>query len=208
MCRPFSCIITKNQTVYTHPDPLEHSHTEIMDHFNLIESYKDPIFNGFVKIETYPKGKSLLTTPINEWDIIVDEESIPLWYDEDRDSYEAIIRKEVQSWLNKLKDIDWNKATPKQCYNYASYILKGKFELGEKAIAENTDYSFNYALYVLNKPFPLGEAAISIDAEYSYNYALYVLNGPFPLGEKAIAEDKYYSDLYADDVKGNNFFTC
>jgi hypothetical protein len=169
-----------------------------MDHFNLIESDKNPIFNSFVKIETYPKeNKPLLTTPIDEWDIIVDEDCIPSWYEEDRESYEAIIRKEAKSWLNRLKDIDWNNRTPKECYEYALFILKGPFPLGEKTIAEDDCYSYYYALNVLRGRFILGEEAIAKDAEYSYLYAADILKGPFPLGEKAIAQVAYCSYCYA-----------
>jgi hypothetical protein len=206
MCRPFSCIITKNQTVYTHPNPLVHSHTEIMDHFNLKESDKDPSFNSFVNIETYPKdNKSLLTTPIEEWDIIVDEDYIPLWYEDDKDSYEAIIRKEAQSWLNRLNNIDWNNKTTKQCYEYALCILKVPFPLGEKAIATNAGYSYLYARDVLKGRFKLGEEAIATDAYCSYSYAHNILKGPFKLGEEVIAEDDYYSYLYARDVLKGRF---
>jgi hypothetical protein len=196
MCRPFSCVITKNQTIYTHPDLLEHSHTEIMKHFNLKESNKDPSFNGFVKIETYPKdNKSMITTPIEEWAIIVDEESIPSWYQDDRNSYEAIIRKEAKSWLNRLKDIDWNNRTPKECYEYALFILKGPFPLGEKTIAEDDCYSYYYALNVLRGRFILGEEAIAKDAELSRLYANYVLKDPFPLGEPNILSIKEVMNL-------------
>jgi hypothetical protein len=207
MCRPFSCIITKNQTVYSHPDPLIHSHTEIMKYFNLKESNKDPRFNSFVKIEAYPKdNKSLLTTSIYEWDIIVDEYVVPLWYEDDRESYEAIIRKESQSWLNRLKDIDWNKKTPGECYCYASYILKKPFPLGEKAIAEDDHYSYLYAKYVLKGPFTLGEASIAKNGYYSYLYAADILKGPFPLGEKNIAtESADYSFNYANYVLNARF---
>jgi hypothetical protein len=202
MCRAFSCIITKNQTIYTHPNPLEHSHTEIMNHFNLRESYKDPRFNSFVKIETYPKdNKSMITTPIDEWDIIVDETCIPSWYEEDRDSFEAIIRKEASSWLNKLKAIDWNKKTPEQCYYIALNVLKGSLcEKGEKNIDTDSRYSYFYARDVLKGPFPLGEKTIATNYVYSYFYALDVLKRPFLLGEKNIAKVGYYSYLYAKDV--------
>jgi hypothetical protein len=208
MCKPFSLIITKNQHVYTHPDPLVHSHTEIMDHFNLRESNKDPRFNSFVKIETYPKdNKSLLTTPINEWDIIVDEDCIPSWYEDDRESYETIIKKEIQSWLNRLKDINWNKKTLRACYCclYAKDILKGRFILGEKIIAKSADYSYLYAKDVLKGPFPLGEASIAKYAYYGCLYATYVLKGRFKKGEAAIATDVLYSYFYARDVLKKRF---
>jgi hypothetical protein len=201
MCRPFSCIITKNQHVYTHPDPLEHSHTQIMRHFNLIESDKDPSFNGFVKIETYPKdNKSMITTPIDEWAIIVDEACIPSWYEDDKESFEAIIRKEASSWLNRFKAIDWNNKTPEECYYYALYVLKVPFPLVENTISVSAEYSYYYAQNVLKGPFPLGEEAIAKDADYSCWYAKDILKGPFELGEKAIAKDTIKSFLYASYV--------
>jgi hypothetical protein len=177
-----------------------------MKHFNLKESDKDPRFNSFVKIETYPKdNKSLLTTPIDEWIIKVDEDYIPSWYENDRESYETIIRKEVSNWLNRLKAIDWNKATSGECYDYATIILKRPFPLGEETIATNACYSYGYAKNVLKGPFKLGEAAIAKDAQCSCWYAQDVLKGPFPLGEKAIATNAQYSHYYAKDVLKGRF---
>jgi hypothetical protein len=177
-----------------------------MDHFNLKESDRDPIFNSFVKIETYPKdNKSLLTTPIDEWTIIVDEESIPSWYENDRESYETIIRKEASSWLNKINTKHWDNATSEECYGYATIILKGPFPLGEKNIAKDAMYSFLYAHSVLKERFILGEKAIATNAHYSYYYAKCILKGPFPLGQKAIAKSDYYSYLYAMNILKRRF---
>jgi hypothetical protein len=176
-----------------------------MRYFNLKESDKDPRFNSFVKIEAFPKNEqSYLITPVNEWTIIVDEESIPSWYENDRESYETIIRKEASSWLNKINTKHWDNESIDDCFNFA-YTLKYGTPNIEKQIATNPRYSYFYARDVLKGPFKLGEATIAKNASNSYLYARDVLDGPFPLGEKAIAKNGWYSYYYAQDALKRRF---
>ena len=72
---------------------------------------------------------------------------------------------------------------------YADFVLRDKFPLGEHAIAKDAFYSYNYAKYVCKGLFSLGELTISTDPHYSYMYAKHVLNGRFQLGEKEIAKE-------------------
>lgn len=71
-------------------------------------------------------------------------------------------------------------------YHYARDVIKGRFELGEPAIAENTEYSYYYASEVIKGRFELGEPAIAGSARYSYEYARDIIKGRFPAGEKAL----------------------
>jgi len=92
-------------------------------------------------------------------------------------------------------------------YYYAENILRGRFELGEEAIAKDTVYSYYYAKNIIRGRFELGEKAIAKDAYYSYDYALSVLNRKrFELGEEAIAKDARYSCYYAMDILNENRF--
>lgn len=61
----------------------------------------------------------------------------------------------------------------KMAYKYAINIIGGRFELGEKAIAEDGYCSCYYAIKILKKPFPLGEPAIATSSYYSVLYHEY-----------------------------------
>lgn len=208
MSRPFSCIITKNQTIYTHPNLLEHSHTEIMGYFKLNESGNHPSFNGFAKIEISPNNEqSYLITPINEWIIKVDEAYIPSWYENDKDSYETIIRKEAESWLNKVKEkdwdnVDWNDYTPNQCYEYVYSFLQKPFKPLEDRIKNDRNLSFVYAMDVLEGKFELGEPIIATCPWRSCEYAKYAIKERFILGEAIIKGSLHQKEYeYAFKIK-------
>ena len=94
---------------------------------------------------------------------------------------------------------------PQYAYAYAAYVLKNRFELGEPAIATNTESSFWYAYGVLKNPFPLGEKAIVTDPYFTLRYAAHVVHGSFPLGEPIIASNAESSYCYAKDVLKNRF---
>ena len=82
--------------------------------------------------------------------------------------------------------------------DYAEYVLKGRFELGEEIIAKNAAYSYYYARYVLKERFELGEAIIATDAYCACNYAIHVLNGRFELGELTIQHNPEFCAKYIE----------
>jgi hypothetical protein len=49
-------------------------------------------------------------------------------------------------------------------------VIKGRFELGEPAIATKAEYSYEYAKDIIKGRFELGEPEIKKDAYYSYIY--------------------------------------
>lgn len=67
----------------------------------------------------------------------------------------------------------------------------------ECVIAESPIRSYRYGKEVLKGRFKLGEEAIATDAQVSYLYAKDVLKGRFLLGEKTISKDPHYSSMYA-----------
>jgi hypothetical protein len=75
----FSCIITKNQTVYVHPNPLIYYHDDIMSFYKLKESNKDVSFNYFVKVKIYPTKSNVIDKPIDwrDWNFILDNAGEP-----------------------------------------------------------------------------------------------------------------------------------
>lgn len=79
-------------------------------------------------------------------------------------------------------------STSAQCaFWYAKHRLKGRFVLGEPAIAKNAEYAYAYAKDILRGAFKLGEPAIA-KSNYAYAYAVYILKQRFPLGEPAIKD--------------------
>ena len=88
---------------------------------------------------------------------------------------------------------------PKHSYWYAKNVLNGRFELGEPIIATDPKHSYRYAHFT-NRKFDIGEPEIAKSSCYSYLYALSVLKGRFELGEKAISTNAEYSYLYATEV--------
>ena len=57
--------------------------------------------------------------------------------------------------------------------DYAEYVLKGRFELGEEIIAKNATYSYYYARNVLKARFELGENVILSSKFYKTEYIAY-----------------------------------
>ena len=93
---------------------------------------------------------------------------------------------------------------PSASMRYAEIVLKGRFELGEPAIATDTRCSYEYAK-LLQSRFELGEAAISKNDVYSLHYAMHYLKDRFPLGEEKISKCAYLSTVYAREVINGRF---
>ena len=103
-------------------------------------------------------------TPQEAYELVVND---PLKFKKKKDYYESIIAK------------DWH-----YYYEYAYCVLKGRFELGEKAIATNTY-----------------ESVIATSSCYSYWYAKDVLKGRFELGEHTISCSKIWIRSYINIIK-------
>jgi hypothetical protein len=60
---------------------------------------------------------------------------------------------------------------PRSAFNYAKYVLKGRFPEGEAAIAtDDTYYAYEYARDVIGGRFPEGEAVIATDPYRAKDY--------------------------------------
>ena len=70
-------------------------------------------------------------------------------------------------------------------------------ELLEHVLVE--EIAYDYALYVIKRPWSIGEAAIATSAQWSLNYAIFVIKGRWPMGEAAIAKDAGFAATYAKD---------
>ena len=88
----------------------------------------------------------------------------------------------------------------KLSYAYSRYIIKGKWEPGEKTICKSIPISLMYAADVLSGPFKLAEQTHIFDPDFAYHYALKVIKGRWLDGEPTIIRSPLYSFLYARDV--------
>jgi hypothetical protein len=85
--------------------------------------------------------------------------------------------------------------TPKHIFMYLNNLfIKGTKEQ-EAIISKSSYYSCKYATFILNGRFPLGEPAIASNAWNSLYYAQ-AINDRFKLGEPAIYSDLECADEY------------
>jgi len=82
---------------------------------------------------------------------------------------------------NSLDDALLDDKAPFWSYWYARNVINGRWELGEAAIAKDTEWSYKYACNVIKGRWELGEVAIAKDAEWSYWYARDVIKGRWEL---------------------------
>jgi hypothetical protein len=62
--------------------------------------------------------------------------------------------------------------TPHWAFNYARYVIKGRFPEGEAAIATDPYLAYVYARDILKGRFPEAEASIAKDPDYCANQYL------------------------------------
>lgn len=77
---------------------------------------------------------------------------------------------------------------------YAETVLKGRFELGEPAIALDSYWALRYAEYVLKGRFELAEPIIATTSHRAFQYAKKIIKGRFELAEPVILASGYIVD--------------
>lgn len=112
----------------------------------------------------------------------------------------------------------------RSAYLYSLDIVRGPWELGEKAISTDPFWSYTYVRNIIKAPWPPGEKAIATDPSLAYRYCLIIrrpwkaaektiadnpksscyyakiiLKHPWKMGEKAIATDPFYVNIYCDE---------
>ena len=92
----------------------------------------------------------------------------------------------------------------KRAFSFATKYKTKLDDNSEKLIAKDAEYSWQYA-EVIGSRFELGEPAIAKDSEASYYYAVRVIKGRFELGEPAIAKNHEYSSMYAEEIIKGRF---
>lgn len=103
--------------------------------------------------------------------------------------------KEAVTTKEELRAI---ASDPQKAYEYANYVVRGRFQLGEAAIKTSDKYSVLYARNVLHETYDIDK--IAQDPKLAYNYAKNILRGRFQLGEAAIRSDVKYAKLYVTNV--------
>lgn len=97
MCRFKSGIITKNNVVLA---PMyNESHSRLLE----AKRIEDSDFNArkvFVRAELIPINGDL-TSDVDEWKYIVNQDATPDWYEEDPHRYEGEFRKAVKAWVKE-----------------------------------------------------------------------------------------------------------
>ena len=97
--------------------------------------------------------------------------------------------------------------SPAEAYNKCSNENRRIPEL-ESIIATDPDYSYFYASNIIKGRWEKGERSIATDYYLSYYYAFNIINGRWEQGEKNIATDPAWSYCYARDVLKNAFYLC
>lgn len=99
---------------------------------------------------------------------------------------------------------------PEQAISYANNVIKGRWDLLEKAFLTkhgfyNSKYLVLYCRRVIKKRWIRGEKKILIYSDSSYYYSLYIIKGRWLKGEKSISRSSYYSFLYSTNVLKDHF---
>ena len=94
--------------------------------------------------------------------------------------------------------------TPEFAYKYCKkYKVKNNSKM-EKLIAKDPKISYFYASFILEGKFELGEAVIKKDNFFSILYADNVLKGRFELGEPVILKDRWVKQQYIELLNSKN----
>ena len=95
--------------------------------------------------------------------------------------------------FNLLKQISYKNA---YFATFFAFAIDEQIPELEPLIATSAHSAYEYALFVLKGRFELGEAIIATDAYCACNYARNVLKVRFELGENVILSSKFYKDEY------------
>ena len=94
MCRFKSGIILKTRCVVA--QGADDSHTTLLEELN-IKDTRENAMRKFVRVELVPPNGEWWTDPYT-WEINVDQDIVPEWFEIDRDKYLDDFRKTVKEW--------------------------------------------------------------------------------------------------------------
>ena len=107
-----------------------------------------------------------------------------------------VLSKLFKQQENAIISID----DPYEVINYAEYVIKGRWPLGEKVIATNPHAASQYAIRVIKGRWPEAEKAIATNPHAASQYAEYVIKGRWPEAEPVIATNPNAASRYAEYV--------
>lgn len=99
MCRFKSGIILKNKVVLT-PEKDE-SHSNLLINLGIEDNYFNSS-NKFIRAELFPKDGDKMSDT-KEWIYKVDQDVVPIWYEEDSNKYEQEFRDAVEKYMEEWK---------------------------------------------------------------------------------------------------------
>ena len=83
MCKTWSCIVSKEKTVYSHE--LSDSHEDIISKHNLKERSDSDLIQDWARVEICPKEGNDIFSDIETWALNVDESIKPIWWSEEHE---------------------------------------------------------------------------------------------------------------------------
>ena len=104
MCSPFSCVVKSDLSILVGKSIAHHSHSEIIRDAGLPA---ESSINQYAKVELLPPNKQY-ASDVEGWELILDEERTPEWWEENLPEIDARVRDAAQKWQNKLRALkEW-----------------------------------------------------------------------------------------------------
>jgi hypothetical protein len=122
-----------------------------------------------------------------------------------RDLFEAMDLYKYHSNPEKLHGYDKkHMATPEMAFEAlkGGKLNAQQKKEAESVIATDPKLAYEYARYVIKGRWPEGEPAIAKDPRWAYWYARDVIKGRFPEAEPVIAKDPHLAKNYNEFIKG------
>lgn len=146
MCRFMSAIILKKKVVLA---PIyNHSHSDMLKRLDIRDSSENA-GHVFVRAELVPKNDNR-TTPVDEWEFIIDQDVTPDWFDIDRGRYEEEMREAAKEWVKENIMVVAGYAWEKVNYRGETrYIMSGIYK--KMSFGKNNNYAESDVLKDLDK---------------------------------------------------------
>lgn len=146
MCRFLSGVIMKNRVVLA---PIYNQrHSGLLKQLNIEDNYTNAS-RIFVRAELVPKNDNR-TTPVDEWEFIIDQDVTPDWFDIDRGRYEEEMREAAKEWVKENIMVVAGYAWEKVNYRGETrYIMSGIYK--KMSFGKNNNYAESNVLKDLDE---------------------------------------------------------
>lgn len=146
MCRFLSGVIMKNRVVLA---PIyNQSHSDLLEQLNIEDNYTNAS-RIFVRAELIPKNDNR-TTPVDEWEFIIDQDITPEWFDIEKNYYESLMRDAVKEWIEENIVVAAGYAWEKVNYRGETrYIMSGIYK--KMSFGKNNNYAESNVLKDLDE---------------------------------------------------------